>query len=126
MFITYLLKSDNDTSTSQGIGKIPTINELFLTYILINKAFVKISNLTIFNKGSINNRHQQNCYSNKLLNLILISCFIFTFEQFSGAKLIRYYIDVITKLSDTLFNDKEKYKSICDDLDSTFAELTGY
>lgn len=75
--------------------------------------------------------HQQNCNWNfnrldKLPNQILICCFVLTFEQFSGAKLIHYNIDVITKLSDTLFNDKEKYKSICDDLDSTFAELTGY
>lgn len=29
-------------------------------------------------------------------------------------------------LSDFLFREKEKYKYICDDMDSTFAELTGY
>lgn len=29
-------------------------------------------------------------------------------------------------ISDELFHEKEKYKAICDDLDSTFAELTGY
>lgn len=28
--------------------------------------------------------------------------------------------------TDALFNEKEKYKAICDDLDGTFAELTGY
>lgn len=28
--------------------------------------------------------------------------------------------------ADRLFNEKEKYKAICDDLDQTFAELTGY
>lgn len=28
--------------------------------------------------------------------------------------------------ADRLFHEKEKYKAICDDLDSTFAELTGY
>lgn len=28
--------------------------------------------------------------------------------------------------SDFLFREKEKYKYICDDMDSTFAELTGY
>lgn len=27
---------------------------------------------------------------------------------------------------DFLFREKEKYKYICDDMDSTFAELTGY
>lgn len=29
-------------------------------------------------------------------------------------------------VADNLFGEKEKYKSITDDLDSTFAELTGY
>lgn len=29
-------------------------------------------------------------------------------------------------VTDTLFREKEKTKAICDDLDSTFAELTGY
>lgn len=29
-------------------------------------------------------------------------------------------------VSDTLFREKEKTKAICDDLDSTFAELTGF
>lgn len=29
-------------------------------------------------------------------------------------------------LADRLFHEKEKYKAICDDLDQTFAELTGY
>jgi tropomyosin-2 len=28
--------------------------------------------------------------------------------------------------TDDLFHEKEKYKSICDDLDQTFSELTGY
>lgn len=30
------------------------------------------------------------------------------------------------RIPDTLFGEKEKYKAICDDLDGTFAELTGY
>lgn len=29
-------------------------------------------------------------------------------------------------IPDFLFREKEKYKYICDDMDSTFAELTGY
>lgn len=29
-------------------------------------------------------------------------------------------------VSDSLFREKEKTKAICDDLDSTFAELTGF
>lgn len=29
-------------------------------------------------------------------------------------------------ISDRLSKEKEKYKYICDDLDSTFSELTGY
>lgn len=29
-------------------------------------------------------------------------------------------------VADDLFRQKEKHKAICDDLDSTFAELTGY
>lgn len=32
----------------------------------------------------------------------------------------------IMLFTDRLFQEKEKYKAICDDLDSTFAELTGY
>lgn len=28
--------------------------------------------------------------------------------------------------ADKLMSEKDKYKAICDDLDSTFAELTGY
>ncbi|KOB78933.1 Tropomyosin-1 [Operophtera brumata] len=32
----------------------------------------------------------------------------------------------VDRLEDTLFSQKEKYKAICDDLDGTFAELTGY
>lgn len=37
-----------------------------------------------------------------------------------------YAADTNAILSDALFNEKEKYKAICDDLDGTFAELTGY
>nr|CAD7261289.1 unnamed protein product [Timema shepardi] len=32
----------------------------------------------------------------------------------------------VDRLEDLLFSDKEKYKAITDDLDQTFAELTGY
>lgn len=37
-----------------------------------------------------------------------------------------FAIYLITNFTDALFNEKEKYKAICDDLDGTFAELTGY
>lgn len=29
-------------------------------------------------------------------------------------------------LSDELREEKEKYKAVCDDMDATFAEMTGY
>lgn len=37
------------------------------------------------------------------------------------------YIDVqFVSLSDELREEKEKYKAVCDDMDATFAEMTGY
>lgn len=42
----------------------------------------------------------------------------------------RCWCDILTRmsslLSDELREEKEKYKAVCDDMDATFAEMTGY
>lgn len=53
-------------------------------------------------------------------------CLIF---QFINMKCTQCQINIINKeffILDYLLKEKEKYKFICDDLDSTFSELTGY
>lgn len=39
---------------------------------------------------------------------------------------LRFFCTIMCCFSDDLFKEKEKSKEITDDLDSTFAELTGY
>lgn len=36
------------------------------------------------------------------------------------------YIDKLLFVLDELREEKEKYKAVCDDMDATFAEMTGY
>jgi len=35
-------------------------------------------------------------------------------------------IKPLPSVSDELKEEKEKYKAVCDDMDATFAEMTGY
>ncbi|KAJ6645314.1 Tropomyosin-2 [Pseudolycoriella hygida] len=44
----------------------------------------------------------------------------------NAEKLVKRLQKEVDRLEDRLFYEKEKYKAICDDMDSTFAELTGY
>jgi len=37
-----------------------------------------------------------------------------------------YTIEKLLLVSDELREEKEKYKAVCDDMDATFAEMTGY
>lgn len=49
--------------------------------------------------------------------------------KFKGRDRADSFLNVVIKshnFPDALFSEKEKYKAICDDLDGTFAELTGY
>ncbi|KZC09244.1 PREDICTED: tropomyosin-2-like [Dufourea novaeangliae] len=41
-------------------------------------------------------------------------------------KMVKVFSKELDAREDFLFREKEKYKYICDDMDSTFAELTGY
>lgn len=47
-----------------------------------------------------------------------------SFRFFEFWQLINSYQSI--NQTDRLFHEKEKYKSMCDDLDSTYAELTGF
>lgn len=35
-------------------------------------------------------------------------------------------VEKLLLVSDELREEKEKYKAVCDDMDTTFAEMTGY
>jgi len=37
-----------------------------------------------------------------------------------------YTTEKLLLVSDELREEKEKYKAVCDDMDATFAEMTGY
>ncbi|XP_077277600.1 tropomyosin [Temnothorax americanus] len=44
----------------------------------------------------------------------------------TAEKTVKIFAKEVDKREDYLLKEKEKYKYICDDLDSTFSELTGY